>query len=390
MKRIRKFLTIAILSLTGLCVSLLALSALGNLTLPSRSASVEVLSAADKTRLAETRHLLQALGDEVWPGWGQTDIPMIVYNEAYAFLVGYPNPPNGWVKVPAGIQHGGGWEPVADDTFIGKQYYRQRLSGISPEAFTALVGERWVCSLPTFDWMQISLTQNIRDDLPPFLQPVFPYQLFIRQLVSGDDQYISLNAHECFHAYQGRLVAEKLAAAENANIQYESLYPWENEVLQADWKTELELLADALRMTDSDQRLELARRFLEVRAARRASAGLSPELIAYEQKREWLEGLARYTELEIWRRASANGYLPIPETGDLPWFDNYLLFERRWTNELAQFPRMAGDNGDGRFYYSGMAQAYLLDRLSPDWKASAFDVKIWLDDLLQAVVQHLN
>lgn len=390
MKRIRKFITITVLSLMGLCVVLLAFSAFGNLALPEHSASIEVLSAADKTRLVETQHLIQNLGDEVWPGWGQTDIPMIVYNEEYAFLIGFPNPPEGWVKVPADIQRGQGWEPVADDTVLGEQYYRQHLSGVTPEAFTVMVGERWVCSLPTFDWMQISLRQSIRDDLPSFLQPVFPYRLFIRQLVSGDDQYISLNAHECFHAYQGLLAAEKLAAAENANIHYESQYPWENEVLQADWKTELELLADALQMTDPDQRLELVRHFLDVRTARRTSTELSPELVAYEQKREWLEGLARYAELESWRLASANGYLPISETGGLPRFDNYLLFERRWTNELAQIPRMADDNGDGRFYYSGMAQAYLLDWLMPEWKVNAFDANIWLDDLLQTVFQHLN
>lgn len=387
MKRILKLFAIAILSLMGFCVILLAISAAGNLTLPTRSDSVEVLSMADKARLAETRHLLRELGEKVWPGWGRAVAPMIAHNEEYAFLVGYPNPPEGWVKVPAGIQRGVAWEPVPDETFMGEQVYRQRLSNVTPEAFTVMVGERWVCSLPTLDWMQISLLQNIRADLPSFLQPVFPYRLFIRQLVSGDEQYISLNAHECFHAYQGILAAEKLTAAENANSQLESQYPWENEVLRADWQTELALLADALRVTDPVRTLELAGRFLEVRAARRASAGLSPELIAYEQKREWLEGLARYAELEIWRLATANGYLPIPETGDLPRFDGYRGFERRWTNELAQIQRMAGDEGDGRFYYSGMAQAYLLDRLSPGWKATAFDDNIWLDDLLQAIVQ---
>jgi hypothetical protein len=51
---------------------------------------------------------------------------------------------------------------------------------------------------------------------------------------------------------------------------------------------------------------------------------------------------------------------------------------------------MAGDDGDGRFYYSGMAQAYLLDRLLPNWKATAFDENIWLDDLLQTVAQGLK
>jgi hypothetical protein len=387
MKRILKLFAIAIFSLVGFCVILLAISAVGNLALPTRSDSVEVLSMGDKARLAETRHLLHELGEKVWPGWGQAEAPMIAYNEEYAFLVGYPNPPEGWVKVPADIQRGVAWEPAPGDTFMDETYYRQRLSNITPEAFTVMVGERWVCSLPTFDWMQIGLAQNIRADLPAFLRPIFPYRFFIRQLVNGDDQYISLIVRECFHAYQGFRADEKLTAAENANVKHESQYPWENEALQADWQTELELLADALRTTDPAQSLEFTLRFLEVRATSRASAGISPELIAYEQKREWLEGLARYAELETWRLASANSYLPVPETGGLPGFGNYRGFEQRWTNELAQIRRMADDEGDGRFYYSGMAQAYLLDRLSPDWKTTAFDENIWLDNLLQAAVE---
>ncbi len=387
MKRVRKFIILSVLSLIGICVGLLAISALANLALPTHSASIEVLSAADKARLAETRHLLRELGGKVWPGWGQADIPMIAYNEEYAFLVGYPDPPDGWVKVPAGIQRGGMWELVVGETFMGELYYRQPLADVTPEAFTVKVGEEWVCSLATFEWMQISLTQSIRADLPSFLQPVFPYGLFIRQLLSGDDQYISLNAHECFHAYQGFLADEKLAVAENANAEYEGQYPWENEALQADWQTELELLTDALRVTDQASSLELARHFLDVRATRRASAGLSPALIAYEQKREWLEGLARYAELETWRLASTTGYLPDSETKNLSSFDIYRGFDRRWANELAQIPRMANDEGDGRFYYSGMAQAYLLDRLSPDWKVTAFEEGNWLDDLLLAAVQ---
>jgi hypothetical protein len=42
---------------------------------------------------------------------------------------------------------------------------------------------------------------------------------------------------------------------------------------------------------------------------------------------------------------------------------------------------MADDKGDGRFYYTGMAQAFLLDRLMPSWKLQAFEENIWLNDL---------
>jgi hypothetical protein len=237
--------------------------------------------------------------------------------------------------------------------------------------------------LQTFDWARINLVQTIRRDLPEFLRPIFPYRLFVGQLIRGDDQYISLIAHEAFHAYQGIAAPDKLAAAETINRQVEAHYPWADVNLQADWQTELDILAEALQSTDPVNTRALVNRFLDTRSARREAAGLSP--IAYEQQREWLEGLARYAELESWRQANINGYSPLPETIDLPDFDGYAGFETRWSRELQQMTRMADHQGDGRFYYSGMAQAYLLDQLLPDWKARAFDTGVWLEDLLAEI-----
>ena len=157
--------------------------------------------------------------------------------------------------------------------------------------------------------------------------------------------------------------------------------------LQADWQTELDLLAEALRSTDQTRTLEQVRQFLTLRASRRESASLSPELIAYEQHREWLEGLGRYAELEIWRQASVSNYLPIPEANNLSDFESYSNFDRRWEQELDQISRMAEDEGDGRFYFSGMSQAFLLDRLSPNWKQYVFEEGVWLENLLEAEIQ---
>jgi hypothetical protein len=389
MKRVGKVLLTILLSIVGIIVLLIALSALSNVGLPQKSQVVDQLSEADKIRLAETTHLRQVVGDQVWPGWGQADIPVILYNEAYAFLTGYPDPPPGWTKIPMGLARGRAWELVLGDSLNGQPYYRQALNdpGITPEAFTVQVGDRWVASLQTYDWATISLVQPIRQDLPGFLHPIFPYRLFIGQLLGNSDKYISLVAHEAFHAYEGMLATQKLASAENASIKYESQYPWENASLQANWQQELDLLASALKSDDATQVIELTRQFLTQRSARRTSAKLSAQLIAYEQQREWEEGLARYAELEIWRLAYEESYTPLPQTDQLSNFDGYAGFEKRWTQELQQMPRMAGDEGDGRFYYTGMAQAYLLDQLMPGWKDRAFDEGVWLDDLLSEAVQ---
>ncbi len=235
------------------------------------------------------------------------------------------------VKVPDSISRGGPWELVINDNAFGEPYYRQRLvdTGATPEAFTVRVGERWVASLQTLDWAKISLVQPIREDLPAFLRPIFPYRLFIGQLISGSDQYISLVAHEAFHAYQGMMAPEKFASAELAARDYENRYPWHDPSLRSDWKVELDLLAESLQTTERDKVVQFAREFLNLRTTRRESAGLANGLITYEKQREWLEGLARYAELEIWRQASSDAYTPIPETEALTDFDRYAGFDRR-------------------------------------------------------------
>jgi len=388
-QKVRKGLIIAFLSLIGVFFLLIAISAISNLGLPQSSAVVETLSEADKIRLAETTHLRQAVGNAVWPGWGTADIPAIAYNESYAFLVGYPQPPAGWVKVPAGLTRGGEWEIVPGDTFDNQPYYRQRLTdpNITPQAFTVRVGQRWVSSLQALEWAKISLIQPIRQDLPDFLRPFFPYRLFIGQLLSGSDGYISLSAHEAFHAYQGMEAPERFAAAENSSIRYENQYSWEDQSLKGDWQKELDLLTQALQTDDLTAFTNLTRQFLQLRAQRRESARLSPELVNYEQQREWLEGLARYAELEIWRLAATSDYFPISDTAKLTDFDHYAGFDTRWSQEVGQISRMAGNQGDGRFYYTGMAQAYLLDRLMPDWKQKAFAADISLEKLLMTASQ---
>jgi hypothetical protein len=312
-----------------------------------------------------------------------------LYNEEYAFLVGYPEPPGDWIKVPAMIPYGHPWELVSEDAFFDDPYYRQRLenAGATPESFTVLVGDRWVASLQTMDWLWISLVQTIRDDLPSFLQPIFPYRLFLEQLIAGSDQYISLANHEVFHAFQGMIDTQKFAAAENIVREQETHFPWRDETARPAWHDELDLISRSLQTDDLDETVEFVSKFVDLRAARRESTSLTAAQIDYEKKREWLEGLARYAKLEIWRLASREVYEPVPQTEMLTDFNWYAGFNRRWSREIDQISRMAKDEGDGRFYYTRMAQAYLLDRLMPGWKLKAFDDDVWLEDLLSETLR---
>ncbi|NJO81786.1 MAG: hypothetical protein HC828_02760 [Blastochloris sp.] len=383
-RRIRRLLRLGALGLLALIILVLGLSAFSNLGLPTHSAVADRLDASEQARLAEALHLRQELGAAVWPGWDTAAIPLVVYNEGYAFALGHPDPPRGWREVPSGEQHGAVWQAVPDDTFAGQPYFRQPLADgdATPQAFTVRLGDRWAASMTTYEWTRIALADHLRQELPTPLRPVFPYRLFVGQFIS--DWYIAALAHESFHAFQGMQAPDRLAAAENAVRRDEPRYPWDEQLAIDAWRVELELLVAASQASD-EQVAALATDFLKHRAERRATLGLSAALIDYEQQREWLEGLGKYAELALWRAAATTpGYQPLDAMAADADFDAYASFEQHWNQELAQAQRMADDHGDGRFYYTGMLQAFLLDRLMPAWKTRAFDTT--LDALLAEAV----
>ena len=173
--------------------------------------------------------------------------------------------------MPRRQARGGAWEPVPGDIFQGQVYYRQQLAGpnLTPENYTVLVGERWVATMETKEYMEIKFYADIRQQIPPFLQEVFPYRLVWGFLVDETENYIGGLEHESFHALQGSLAGERLAEAEYAN-QNESQYPWDDTTLDKLWQQEMDLLVQAVQADTTEQAAELGRQFLVQRDARRA------------------------------------------------------------------------------------------------------------------------
>lgn len=388
MKRLGRWIGRILLGLLALIVLATLVSFAINLRLPTELEAAAELDAVTQARVDEIFHLRQTLGDDVWPGWGDAEIPLILYNEEYAFLVGYPgDPPAGWLPVDADQPIGAAWERLPSERFSQGHYFRARLpaNGITPQAFTVRIGDQWVASLGQYEWMEFSLIEQIRGELPPILREIVPYSLFVNLLLNGTDGHIAAVLHEGFHAYQAHQSQNRLVVAEAAARTGERAYPWHDVELQADWQTELDLLVEALRADSDGEAQQLARQFLAQRERRRAK--LTSTLVEYERHREWVEGLAKYAELGIWQAAhGAEGYTPVDALADDPDFNGYRSYPTRWDREVDQIRRMADDEGDGRFYYSGMAQAVLLDRFAPGWKAQILDEDVWLDALLNEAV----
>jgi len=383
-----RFMKIFFLAIFLVVCLLIGISVLSNFLLSSHSPEVGYLSELDKSRISETYHLLHTFGNSLWPGWGNAYIPVIIYNEEYAFLGGYQNPPPGWIKVPQNINYGTSWELVPDDTLGNQPYYRQHLAdGITPQAFTVRVGEKWTASMTTRDWMVIGIGNELRDGFPPVLKYIIPYR-FISKFVTGNtDQYLAALVHECFHAYQGLIARDRLESAETVLGKVGSRYPWGDESFNKSWKAELNLLADALSVKNDSARIELTGRFLTQRRERRQACSLDPDLVNLERLREWEEGLAKYTELAIWQMAGKDTtYCSVAAIQNDPDFYNYTTYRKQWAQEVTTIRfQVWGD--EIRFYYSGMALAFLLDRLHPGWKDRILQDNVFLEDLLSEAVQ---
>lgn len=299
-----------------------------------------LLSADDKAQLSETLRLQRALGDQVWPGLGRASIPVILYNGRYEFLIGKADPPPPWAVVES-------------DNFSGEKYYRRDAS--NPQAFAVQVGDRWAGSMSTLEWMNRKSPLKLSRDF-----------------------HVVVVLHEMFHVYQATQSSERFKQAMRVYAA-EARYPSKDAEFAAAWDREGYLLATALKARDDAGIRRAVRDFLQARDARRARATLSSDLLAYERELEWLEGLAKYAEIRFYELASSYGGDPAYSSyrPGLPyWQTNFVLLERQ----------MARQDGDLRFYLSGMAQARLLDGLSPGWKEKAMRSGVYLEDILRASV----
>jgi hypothetical protein len=370
-----------------LIIVILGLSSASNLFFPSRSSPVDRLSDLEKARVSEAFRLRKAVGDSIWAGWSNARIPIIVYNESYAFLIGLSDPDPGWRTVPQNIARGKPWELVPNDSIDGRKYYRQRLvdERTSPQAFTVRVGEFWSASMTAKDWMPIKMGNDIRDGAPSAIRALVPYRLMARIFLGlgmNTDGYVCALEHESFHAYQGMLSAYRLANAENALFQLGKKYPWTNSAFNNAWKAELDTLADALSAKQGKSMAELAGKFISLRQARRNAFHFDSAMVNLERLREWEEGLAKYTELAVWKCAAADpAYKPTQALSADKDFRGYRTYPQKWAEELITLRRQSQAD-EVRFYYAGMAQAFLLDRLNLEWRTKIFRGDASLEDLL--------
>ncbi len=186
-KRSRKLGRISygiVVGLAVLCLAGAGISALSNRFLPKGPEALDRLDPLDKIRLEETLHLKAALGEAVWPGLGEANIPVSLHNQAYSFLTGFDGEP------PAD------WEVVEGDEFQGKPYHRREEK--EAQNFAIPIGEAWAAGMATKSETDRFIVELYQGFLPPVIEQVFPYRL----LLQPTETQIGGVLHESFHVFQ--------------------------------------------------------------------------------------------------------------------------------------------------------------------------------------------
>lgn len=318
------------------------------------------LNSEDKAQLIELIRLKKMIGSRVWPNLGEAEIPLILFNERYEFLVAHPSPPAPWVAVDS-------------DTFQGSPYHLRKAE--ESQAFAVPVGDLWAGSLGTLSHMNRSIKEQLQKEIPP--EKLTPG--LVKMMTLTPAQQVVYLLHEVFHAFQAVQANARFMRANDVYV-HEKQYPFEDENFKDAWDKEGALIASALREKDVSERIGLIQRFLEVRKKRRSDVSLSPELVVFERELEWLEGLAKYVELRFSELCSSE------QAGVES--KNYRIIRNRLRMDFYQRLKKLGDlHGDLRFYLSGAAQAMILDVISPGWKQEIMqNENIGLEDLVQTAV----
>lgn len=304
------------------------------------------LTAADVMRLTEVEQVLARFGNAIWPDWSQSP-PLLLRKGEHDYLIGHPNPPEAFERIPGAS--------------IGARPVFQRKGHLVPvpAATTWEVTGMWCVAVPALHEFQ----QEVDQQLGP-------------NAVNLDDAaYVRVAVHESFHVFAIATIGgmdELPNFGPEVDVQQAASILATISDLDAGYAAEGQALHDGITAKTEEAALRAAAAFLQVRQSRRVN---HPDLIAFEQTLEWTEGLARYADVSLMQLAGKPDY-----TGMI----HYPNSAETWQEFLAQLsdPASIPTGLRDRYAILGAGEAFLLDRLMPNWKAKAIPGKTALEELL--------
>lgn len=292
---------------------------------------------ADLAAVTRARALVAAAGPIVWPGWHEPP-PVLIRSGSGDCLVAHPDPPEGFVSAGPGThRREGHLLPV-------------------PAATAWSVNDRWSVAIPARDELQAFLDEHLGAGLIEL-----DARLYVRTIV-----------HEAFHAFQMTVLGGPEAIPSmGAERPGETLRALEGDAAaDAAHRAMGEALSAALSADARAEALAALTKFVDRRDAwwAEAPAGV-PGL---ERHLEWLEGTARYADVLIGVGAGSAAS------------DVFATALRDLHDQVAQPTEIRSGLRD-RYAAFGAAQAFVLDRWQPGWKARALPGGASLDALIRSL-----
>ncbi len=304
----------------------------------SAATAQECAAAEERAAVEAARGRIDGSGALVWPGW--TAAPPVLLRSGDAdCLLGHPAPPAEFEVVGPGVARLDGHVlPV-------------------PAATAFAVGGVWSVAVPARAELQAFVDEHLGRGLV-----VLDEALYTRTLL-----------HEAFHAFQMTVVGgpagvpEFGQAASLADVAAHADF-------DAAQTAQGAALFEALSAPTAGEAVAAVERFLAARETWRSAAPQGTQ--ALELQLEWLEGTARYADVLL-------ALIPAPEPlgrGGEAW--SQLLGQVREPASVATGAR-------DRYAALGAAQAFVLDRLHPGWRARVIPGGASLEAMLRAVVDGL-
>jgi hypothetical protein len=197
------------------------------------------------------------------------------------------------------------------------------------------------------------------------------------------EENLVITFHEAFHAFESDPKrAGRKWGAENAMLVFE--YQESSARSNALFSIESRILRAALESKNKSDLKKEVQRFLVIRRLRQSE--IEPRFVEFEKGAELNEGLAEYAgtrAVALGMEATRQKLISVPFTA--PNIETYLSGKFKNLEAITT----VGQNIRRKFYYTGSAQGFLLDRLMPDWKIKVQMEGKSLQELLEASVRKL-
>ena len=299
------------------------------------------LSVKEISQIAVLYDRVAEEGNDIFPGLSDSDIDLLLFNDAYEFLVTDQAVESSWECL--------GW----NDSL---QKYIYRCPAAQSQAFAVNTNGNWVASLSTQDTLNKYVLDSMSDDLG-FFSIFVPPQFF----ETDDAYYQGLLIHEMIHVLQANACEDRFLAASSLQGVC-SIYNSDSNFTTG-LQEEGEYLELALHADTREDTILYAEKFLAARLDRRTECQLTAEEIEDEKNLEWLEGTARYAE-----------YIASSDS-------NCLI-----RKNMGDISEKVAVQSDDRYYSLGMAEALLLDKLKYDWKSEALSSDFIFEDALSLAI----